>query len=202
MRYISISRFASSLTFLGAAVAASASQFVLMTHQSLKIPQRWTWSMDQIDMIMTTIITLRYHFKICHAYINFVPFWAQCHSFDVASKPDNFAKMTNGSDQCGLEHDDNLSLDSKDYQKELSCVDVGNVGLQICSYICNPTSIHLTALQSLKIQNSSNSNKIGSCCCEVWHQSRIWHLFRRMALSFFGQQITWFFDKMIFFFSC
>ena len=135
MRYISISRFASSLTFLGAAVAASASQFLLTTHQSLKIPQRWPWSMDQIDMIMTTIITLRYHFKICHAYINFVPFWAQCHSFDVASKPDNFAKMTNGSDQCGLEHDDNLSLDSKDYQKELSCVDVGNVGLQICSYI-------------------------------------------------------------------
>ena len=99
-----------------------------------------------------------------------------------------------------MKTDDNLSVDSKVYQKEISCVDVGNVGLQICSYICNPTSIHLTALQSLKIQNSSNSNKIGSCCHEVWHQSRIWHLFKRMALSFFGQQIDWFFDKIIFFF--
>ena len=66
-----------------------------------------------------------------------------------------------------------------------SCADVGNVGLQICSYICNLTSIHLTALQSRKIQNSANSNKIGSCCHEEGHQSGIWHLFKRMALRFF-----------------
>ena len=56
-----------------------------------------------------------------------------------------------------------------------TCADVGNVGLQICSYICNLTSIHLTALQSRKIQNSPNSNKIGSCWHEVGRAS-IWNL--------------------------
>ena len=87
------------------------------------------------------------------------------------------------------------SADLQISKKMMIDADVGNVGFEICSYICNLTSIHLTALQSLKIQNSSNSNKIGSCCHEEWHQSRIWHLFKKIALGFFGRKVTWLGDN-------